>query len=61
MVRVLKTLQLVVQNPSVLRFDGDWNDKKIIDLLAGPDSPLRPTNDHPLELVLGKNVLTFDW
>ena len=43
------------------RFEGDWNDKKLIDLLAGPDSPLRPTDDHPLELVLGKDTLILDW
>lgn len=40
------------------RFEGDWNDEKILDLLAGPGSPLI-AQDRPLELVLGRHISDF--
>jgi hypothetical protein len=40
------------------RFESDWNDEKMIDLLAGPESPLIVKN-HPLELVLGASIRDY--
>ncbi|KAF9446654.1 hypothetical protein P691DRAFT_673079 [Macrolepiota fuliginosa MF-IS2] len=39
--------------PDIRWFENDWDDKKLVGLLAGPDSPLRPRNDQSFELVLG--------
>lgn len=41
------------------RFENDWNDKKIVQFLAGPSSPLHPSKDRPLELLLGARLLSL--
>ena len=41
------------------RFENDWNDKKIVEFLAGPSSPLHPSKDRPLELLLGARLLSL--
>ncbi|KXN91338.1 hypothetical protein AN958_01313 [Leucoagaricus sp. SymC.cos] len=39
--------------PDVRWFEQDWNDKRLVDLLAGESSPMQASIDRPLELVLG--------
>ncbi|KAF7760804.1 hypothetical protein Agabi119p4_10213 [Agaricus bisporus var. burnettii] len=48
----MRYYQLGGFRPDIRWFEGDWNDEKILDLLAGPGSPLID-QDRPLELVLG--------
>ncbi|KAF5347747.1 hypothetical protein D9756_010269 [Leucocoprinus leucothites] len=48
-----KYFQIGGFKPNVRWFHDDWDDKKLVETLAGPSSPLRPSVEQPLELVLG--------